>query len=70
MIQRVFHGLLWEVHSPSSYRLVGRPFWVERGRKRWRCRREGRKKLVKFSSRDEAMAYVAEAFAVYGDSAA
>lgn len=71
MILRPFHGRLWQVHSPTSYRLNDRPFWVERDKDgRWRCRREGRKRRAEFKSRDEAMEYVAIAFAMYGDSAA
>lgn len=71
MILRPFCGHLWQVHSPTSYRLNDRPFWVDRTKKgHWRCRLEDKKRRVKFVSRDEAMEYVALAFSLYGDSAA
>ena len=68
MTLRLLHGHLWECHSETRYRLVGRPFWIERDARGWFARADGRDLRADFSSLDEGMQYVAEAFERYGEA--
>ncbi len=67
---RELHGLLWWDDAGERYRLHDRDLWIERDGAAWRMRREGNARALDFPTRDEAMAYVVEAFARYGDPAA
>ncbi len=82
MILRELHGLLWEVHGPSRFKLHGRgiALWVELRRprpwslrRRWTIWRPGRWRVAVCSSREDAMIHVGVVLGVVevsGDSAA
>lgn len=56
MIQRALHGHLWEIHSPSRYRLVGKDVWLTRSGEGWRlARSDGSGSVPVLPSRYEAM---------------
>lgn len=71
MIQRALHGHLWEIHSPTRFRLVGRDVWLTRSGEGWRlARADGSGSVPILPSRYEAMEYIRIAFESYGDSVA
>ena len=70
MIARVLNGHLWEVHSPTRYRLVGRDVWLMRDVRGWHVTKAGSERRIEVDSREDGTECVALAFEVYGGSAA
>ena len=69
MIIRALDGHLWECHSPSRFRLVGRDAWLMRDDRGWHLT-DLRGRRVDVESRGEGTEYVALAFEIYGVPAA
>jgi hypothetical protein len=63
---KVLDGHLWECHSPSRFRLVGRDVWLMRDAGGWHVAKAGDARRVDVESREEGTEYVALAFATFG----
>jgi hypothetical protein len=70
MITRALHGHLWEVHSPTRYRLVERDVWLMRDARGWHVAKAGGERRVDVDSREDGTEYVALALELHGGSAA
>lgn len=74
IITRVLSGILFEFDSPSCLRPVGLPVELRSNGRNWQLellRSNGQRTSSQFSSRDEAVAFIATAlqgtaFATYG----
>jgi hypothetical protein len=70
MITRALNGHLWEVHSPTRYRLVGRDVWLMRDARGWHVAKGGGGRRVDVDSREDGTEYVALVLELHGGSAA
>jgi hypothetical protein len=66
MIIRNLDGYLWECHSPSRFRLVGRDVWLMRDARGWHVAKTGDARRVDVVSREEGTEYIALAFSTFG----